>query len=323
MDPTLYKKTTVPRGFTYHYYYSPAAPGKPTLLFLHSFPTSSYEWHRQVEHFQPQGYGIFVPDYLGCGGSSKPDYVEAYTFVALGHDIVHLLDVAQVDTVVGIGHVWGSVVLSRLSSLYPDRFKGFVWLALWHIPVFSGVKDFARSIAPAIGDVPGCWTYLGEENAYLACEKNIDSFLQLLYPVAPEIWPEWLIPAGKTKEWIEGNRQAGRPQWLTQEEYATMRDILVRSGLKWRNIYYSTAFSNANHESDSREIRQEAMAVRRPALYITATRDIGCLASIGKTVMAKHAPHAKIVEIDAGHWLQFEATEQVNRELEVWLDTLL
>ena len=106
MDPTLYKKTTVPRGFTYHYYYSPAAPGKPTLLFLHSFPTSSYEWHRQVEHFQPQGYGIFAPDYLGCGESSKPDNVEAYTFVALGHDIVYLLDVAQVDTVVGIGHVW-------------------------------------------------------------------------------------------------------------------------------------------------------------------------------------------------------------------------
>ncbi|KAI0328390.1 alpha/beta-hydrolase [Cubamyces sp. BRFM 1775] len=322
MDPTLYKNVTVPRGFTYRHYHSPAAPGKPTLLFLHSFPTSSYEWHRQIEHFQPQGYGIFAPDYLGAGESSKADDIEAYTFVALAHDIVHLLDAAQVDNVVGIGHAWGSVVLSRLCSLYPEKLRGCVWLGLGHTPVFSGINDLARAIASENGDVPGYWSWFAEEDAYLACEKNIDSFIQLIYPVKLELWDEWLMPEGKTKEWIEGNRQSERPQWLTEEEYNTMRDILVRSGLKSRNIYYGNAFSNANNESDSK-IPQEAMAVQRPALFIAATRDVVCLASVGKLAMARYAPHAKVVEIDVGHWLQFEASDQVNQEVGIWLNTLL
>ena len=71
------------------------------------------------------------------------------------------------------------------------------------------------------------------------------------------------------------------------------------------------------------EIPREAMTVQRPALFIAATRDVVCLPSLGKIATVKYAPHAKIVEFDVGHWLQFEASDEVNRELEVWLDTLL
>lgn len=38
--------------------------------------------------------------------------------------------------------------------------------------------------------------------------------------------------------------------------------------------------------------------------------------------MAQYAPHATIVELNVGHWLQLEETERVNLELEKWLDTL-
>ncbi|KAH9894808.1 alpha/beta-hydrolase [Cubamyces lactineus] len=305
MDPTLYKDVVVPRGFTYHYYHSPAVPGKPTLLFLHGYPSSSYDWHRQVAYFQPQGRSH-----------------SALAFVALAQDIVDLLDAARVGKVVGIAHDWGSVVLSRLSSLHSERFEGFAWLALGYMPVFSALHTLARAMSSMKSDVPGYWSFLAEEDTYLICEKNIDSFIQLVYSVTPETWVEWLIPEGKAKEYVEGNRLTGRPHWLSQEEYNTIRDILVQAGLKSRNIYYTTAFSNANIQSDSK-IPQEAMAVQRPALFIAAARDVVCLASVSKTVMAQYAPHAKVVEIDIGHWLQFEATEQVNNELEVWLDTLL
>ena len=75
------------------------------------------------------------------------------------------------------------MVLSRLCSLYPERLKGCVWLGLGHTPVFSGINDLARAIASENGDVPGYWSYLAEEDAYLACEKNVSRFVGSLKPL--------------------------------------------------------------------------------------------------------------------------------------------
>ena len=72
MDTSLYKDVKVSRGFNYHYYFSPPVSGKPTLLFLHGFPSTLQDWARQIRYFQPKGYGILAPDMLGAGGTSKP-----------------------------------------------------------------------------------------------------------------------------------------------------------------------------------------------------------------------------------------------------------
>ena len=33
----------------------------------------------------------------------------------------------------------------------------------------------------------------------------------------------------------------------------------------------------------------------------------------------KHAPHAEIIELNTGHWVQLEATAELNDALERWL----
>lgn len=106
MDSALYKDTTVSRGYTYRYFHSPAALGKPTLLLVHGFPSSSYDWRRQVAFFQPKGYGILVPYLLGAGGTSKPDSADAFRFALIARDLVDVLDAERLETVVGIGHDW-------------------------------------------------------------------------------------------------------------------------------------------------------------------------------------------------------------------------
>ena len=55
--------------------------GKPLLLFLHGFPSSSYDWkallERETEH------GALAPDFLGFGLSEKPrDHI--YTLALAG-----------------------------------------------------------------------------------------------------------------------------------------------------------------------------------------------------------------------------------------------
>ena len=64
MDPSLYKDLKTSRGLNYHYYYSPATDGKPTVLFLHGYPSTSYDWHYQVDFFKPKGFGVLVPEWV-------------------------------------------------------------------------------------------------------------------------------------------------------------------------------------------------------------------------------------------------------------------
>ncbi|KZP02305.1 alpha/beta-hydrolase, partial [Athelia psychrophila] len=73
MDSALYKDLTVSRGINYHYYFSPARDSNPTILFLHGFPSTSYDWRHEAAFFTARGFGVIVPDLLGYGGTAKPD----------------------------------------------------------------------------------------------------------------------------------------------------------------------------------------------------------------------------------------------------------
>ena len=123
MDPAKYKDVQVQRGLTYHYYSSTASPGKPTLLFVHGFPSTSFDWHRQVAHFEPKGYGLIVPDTLGYGGTSKPREVDAFRWKLQAQDLLDLLDAelgspsSRPAKVIAIGHDWSVGVLSSLTQL--------------------------------------------------------------------------------------------------------------------------------------------------------------------------------------------------------------
>lgn len=116
MDASKYKTLAVSRELTYSYYFAPAQSSKPTLLFIHGFPSTSWDCHKQVAHFESLGYGIVVPDTLGYGGTSKPRDPELYRSSLVVKDLLEILDKEGVKEVVAIGHDW-CVVLSTLSSV--------------------------------------------------------------------------------------------------------------------------------------------------------------------------------------------------------------
>ena len=106
MDPSNYHTHKVSRGFTYNYYYTPANDGKLTLLFLHGFPSTSYDWHKQVPHFAALGYGVLVPDLLGSGATSKPMNSKDFKLCDIAKDVVDILDHLGLAKVVGVGQDW-------------------------------------------------------------------------------------------------------------------------------------------------------------------------------------------------------------------------
>ena len=106
MNASNYKDLTTTRGVVYHYFVSPPKGDKPTLLLLHGFPSTSYDWRHQIAFFRNEGYGLIVPDMLGYGGTSKPAEPEAYRSSLLTKDIIEILDAEKVDKAIAIGHDW-------------------------------------------------------------------------------------------------------------------------------------------------------------------------------------------------------------------------
>ena len=107
MLPTAaYKDVTTRRGYRYHYYYAPSQGSKPTLLFVHGFPSTSQDWHRLIPHLERDGYGIIAPDVLGYGGTDKPIDPVTYKGTAIARDLIDIVDAEGVEKVVAVGHDW-------------------------------------------------------------------------------------------------------------------------------------------------------------------------------------------------------------------------
>lgn len=125
-------------GHTYAYiHFPPANSTKATLLFLHGFPSTSYEWRFQIPYFRSRGYGILAPDLLGYGGTSRPTDVHCYVGSEMSKEIIAILDHEGLTLkdgsgrsgVIAIAHDWGTYLCSQLASRYADRFEKFVFLS--------------------------------------------------------------------------------------------------------------------------------------------------------------------------------------------------
>ena len=107
MDPRSYKDILTKSGQTYHTFVAPPKDAsKPTILFIHGFPSTAYDWRHQVAFFTKAGYGAIAPDLLGHGGSSKPAGLDRYAPSKIAADLVDILDQSKVQRVVVVGHDW-------------------------------------------------------------------------------------------------------------------------------------------------------------------------------------------------------------------------
>lgn len=131
----LAKTITASTGRTYSYVH--VRPGKtalPTLLFLHGFPSSSYDWRHQIEYFsnraQGREYGILVPDLLGYGATDKPSSPSEYHAKTICRELVDIMDREGVDRVHAVGHDMGCSVLSRFADYFPQRLASCSFLTV-------------------------------------------------------------------------------------------------------------------------------------------------------------------------------------------------
>lgn len=131
----LTKTHTTSDGQTYTYTFAGAAnTSQPTLLLLHGYPASRHDWDIPIAALTAAGYGIVAPDLLGFGDSSKPTDVEAYNTKTLSGHIDQILEAENLPQVIGVGHDWGTGMLGKAVTWFPERFAKIVYVTTPYIP---------------------------------------------------------------------------------------------------------------------------------------------------------------------------------------------
>ncbi|KZT30637.1 epoxide hydrolase [Neolentinus lepideus HHB14362 ss-1] len=323
MDPSSYKDVRSYRGMNYHYFASPAVGSKPTLLFLHGFPSTSWDWRHQVAYFKRKGYGLIVPDMLGYGGTDRPLEPDHYRPSLICQDMTNILDNEGVEKVIVIGHDWGSKIVSRLASYYPERFTAYAFLAVGYqppMPTFD-VQQALQMTKQRLGyELYGYWMFFSSEGADRIIDNHWDSFFSLLFPHDPALWRTDMAPLGGFKAWLLADKTAPLPSYLTPEEKETITALIrpPTGGLNWYKVM--TSGINA---ADDRSVApyRYALPAAAPVLFVGCAKDYICLVAPQKAATEKCAGEGMVRTevLDADHWVMLSHAEKVNKLLEEWI----
>ncbi|PVH70675.1 alpha/beta-hydrolase [Cadophora sp. DSE1049] len=319
------KTYTIPlTGHTYAYiHYPPSSiisPQKPTLLFLHGFPSTSYEWRHQISYFVSSGYGILAPDLLGYGGTSKPLNAEAYIGRSMASEIISLLAYSGASgprkEVIGIAHDWGTYLLSQLATYHPSTFSKFVFLSgPFSIPgTMVDIPRVNAATKKTVGyEMMGYWLFLTQEGAGKVLADNWEVFVNLLYPADADVWKTHMAPTGVMERFLSSTSVEASAQYLAPwiSEYDKRRHHeAFGDGYSACLNWYRREINNLGVK-DERELLKMGLigrGIEKETLMVTALRDA--------VSSAERARAIQIVDVDAGHWIMLERKDETNRTLE-------
>ncbi|KIY48043.1 alpha/beta-hydrolase [Fistulina hepatica ATCC 64428] len=324
-NAATYRTMTTRREFTYRYIYAAPRCDKPFLLFLHGFPSTSFDWRYQVTYFSARGYGLIVPDMLGYAGTDKPEDPKHYTAMSLARDMIDLVDGAKAKHVIAIGHDWGAATISRLALLHTDRFIGFAWLAVGLTkpdPTFEYYAFCAQLKRLTGSEVFGYWQTMDREATPDLYKEKVDALLTLLYPSDPSLWKTALCPFGGLDAYLAVGKVQPLPKWLSNEDYEHMKRMLLDGGFRAPTNYYRVMVRHLEYEQ-TLTVDVKNKKIDKLIFYGGALQDYVCLAQPAKMSLVGLSDDYTTHEFDTSHWLQIEKPDEFNTVLEKWITLVI
>jgi pimeloyl-ACP methyl ester carboxylesterase len=108
------------------FYREAGDPGRPTILLLHGFPSSSHTYRELIPLLSGK-YRVIAPDHLGSGYSEKPDPDSSrYTFDVLAENVSGLVTALGVKEYVLYMQDFGAPVGYRVMMRNPEKLKGLI-----------------------------------------------------------------------------------------------------------------------------------------------------------------------------------------------------
>jgi pimeloyl-ACP methyl ester carboxylesterase len=289
----------------------------PLVVFVHGFPESWYSWRHQLGALGEAGYRAVALDVRGYGRSASPAAVDAYAMTALVGDVIAVIDDAEVEQAIVVGHDWGAPIAWNTALLRPGRVRGVAGLSVPYNPRSSTPPlEGMRALA---GDQIFYIDYFQEPGvAEAEVEADLAGWLRGMYFSAsgeadaeqPSIG---LIEPGHQMRERFQYPEPGQMAWLSDDDFAFYLGEFERTGLtggfnRYRNITRDWAELAPWHHAP----------ITVPSLFIGGDRDGPTL--LGRPAIERFAdtlPGLVRSEIlpGCGHWTQQEAPEQVNQIL--------
>jgi pimeloyl-ACP methyl ester carboxylesterase len=308
-------------GITIHY----VEQGRgPLVVLCHGFPESWYSWRHQLPALAAAGYRAVALDMRGYGGTSKPQAITSYSISHLVGDVVGAIAALGETQAVVVGHDWGGPVAWYSALMRPDVVRA---VAVLSVP-FSAPTALPDGVTPGqvmtrTADGREYYRLYFQEPGRAEQELEADvrrSMLGMLYAVSGDVIKDGVrttpfdghFPKGQTfiQQCVT---PATLPRWLSEDDLAfytkELRSTGFRGGLNWyRNIDAIPGILAPF----------VGTTIRNPSFYMYGEHDL----IAGNTPAALAALKASLpnlrglVKFDgAGHWLQQERADDVNREL--------
>jgi pimeloyl-ACP methyl ester carboxylesterase len=295
--------------------------GVPVVVLAHGFPELAYSWRHQIPVLAEAGYHVIAPDQRGYGGSSKPDAIEDYNVVALCGDVVGLLDDVGAERAVIVGHDWGAVVAWSLPLLHPGRVSGVVGMSVPPIPRPPAPPTHIWRTAfgenffyilyfqePGVADADlarDTATTMRRMLGGLRASEGEAAMVRMAKP-----GPEGFVDRLPEVEAL--------PDWLTKAELDHYIAEFSRTGFTGPLNWYRNFDRNWELTADT-----PASTIDAPSLFIAGSADPVLSFTPRDRVSDLVKGDYRAVLLDgAGHWLQQERPDHVNRELLTFLSGL-
>jgi pimeloyl-ACP methyl ester carboxylesterase len=124
--PVVYFKTADVAGLRI-FYREAGYPSNPTILLLHGFPTSSYQFHDLIPRLANQ-FHVIAPDYPGMGFSDAPaPTVLRPTFDDLAMAIDAFVAQRAPGPLILYLHDIGGPIGMRIAMAHPERIAGLIF----------------------------------------------------------------------------------------------------------------------------------------------------------------------------------------------------
>ncbi|KAH8885684.1 alpha/beta-hydrolase [Thozetella sp. PMI_491] len=309
------KQFTTSAGNTYVYNYAAAQDSKPTFLLLHGYPSSRHDWRYQIANLSDAGFGVLAPDCLGYGDSDKPTALEAYNLKRIAGDMVEILDNEGLDKVVGVGHDWGTSILSRTHVWHPERFSKLAFLSIGYSPsgVFLDVDALNAFGLATLGYMQfGYWYFFNSWDSASVISSHLESYFHLAFPTNASSWAADLAGLGSARAWLNANTTTALPTWLSEEDKAAWLRTYSQKDAVAASINYYQSIMRGVQIADEASLTDADRMIHVPVLAIGGAKDLVTRADQLSGQMEPWVLGGYTEKVvDAGHWLMLEQHEEV------------
>jgi pimeloyl-ACP methyl ester carboxylesterase len=291
----------------------------PLVLLIHGFPELGISWRAQVEALADAGFHAVAPDMRGYGGTDKPADAADYSILHLVGDMVDLVRGLGETQCVVVGHDWGAPVAWHCALTRPDVFRAVFGLSVPFQPRRPKGPPTAAMAAISkrlgLGDL-----YISRfqaPDAHAVFDADPATALRKMFYAYDGATPDdrqstGFIPEGQSFISTVPD-DASLPPWMSPGHFAEYVDAFAAGGFRGPLDWYRNLDRNWSLTAHLQDAR-----IRVPAAFVVGERDpVRHYAGAHEAGLRDQAPDLRLQVVipGAGHWIQQERPDEVNRLL--------